>query len=197
MKLRIGEKIFQVKKATTETARKKGLKRVKSMPKGAGLLLVLDEPRIVPITMEDCLFPLDLIFIKDNEVVNMKTAPVGSDDISSDVEVDSILEVNEGDTAGITVGSEVVNVGTKTDEGIVETEQTLGEGMHVLDEDGNVQVSIKGDERVFSRQHTHQLITLALQADASQDDIDYKKVGRAMVRMIDKQDTQDPQYAKN
>lgn len=197
MRLRIGDDIFQVKKATTPSSRKKGLKGVKSMPKDAGLLLVLEEPKVVPITMEGVKFDLDLVFILDNVVVGIKTAPVGSADTSSDVEVDSVLELNAGVAETLVVGEDVVTVGSKKDDGKIETPEEFGEGMHVLDEDGNLQVSIKGDERVYSRIHTKQLVEAAVKAYESKDDKDYKKVGRAMVRMIDKQDTQKEQYSEN
>lgn len=66
--------------------------------------------------------------------------------------------------------------------------------MHVLDENGKVQTNIEGDERIFSRKHTAKLLELAEKAHSSEADNDYKKLGMAMMRMIDKQDTQEQEY---
>jgi hypothetical protein len=66
--------------------------------------------------------------------------------------------------------------------------------LHVLDEDGKIQMNVAGNERVFSRIHTKQLYNLAVKA---QEPTDYRRLGRAMVRMITRQNTQKPQFSKN
>ena len=46
------------------------------------------------------------------------------------------------------------------------------------------------------RKHTDRLIKLATKADSTNDDGDYKKLGKAMVDMLVKQDTQEQEYVK-
>lgn len=197
MKLRINETTFDIKKASTDAARKRGLSGIKSMPKKSGLLLDFDNPKKATITMTDMKFPIDLIFISDGAVSQLAVMEIDSEDFTSDMPVDSVLEVNKGASADIVVGDSVTKVGSKNDDGTISTHEKLGKGMHVLDEDGSVQMSLDGDERVISRTHTQQLYDLCVKADQSDTETDYKKVGRAMVRIINKQDTQKDQYSKN
>lgn len=203
MRMLIGDKEFDVKVAETDEARKKGLIGVRkgSMPANAGLVLKFDKPKPANITMKGMNFSLDLIFVKGGKVQKVVSAEPDQTDISINDISDMVVEVPKGSGKDITSDTQVTWVGKKNDDGSIELADggpVPDEGtMHVLDNDGAIQASLEGDERIFSRKHTAKLFELAGLAAQSKSDDDYKKVGLAMVNMIHKQDTQDPQYAKN
>jgi uncharacterized membrane protein (UPF0127 family) len=198
MKLKVGNKDFSVKVAETPEARAEGLLRVKagSMPKTAGLVLKYDEPSPAVITMKGMKFPIDVVFVKGGKVQKVVSAEPDQEDISIGETSDFVLEVPQG--SGIKAGELIDWAGEKLKDGTIQ----MAEGgavaatgaMHVLDENGKVQGNIEGDERIFSRKHTEKLCTLAECAHKSKTDNDYKKLGMAMMRMIDKQDTQEQEY---
>lgn len=200
MKLKVGDKEFSVKVADTPETRSSGLKTVKkgSMPKDAGLVLKYDTPEKIDITMIGMKFPIDIIFIKAGKVQKIKAGDVGQDNINIDDVSDLILEVPRGASEGLKAGDTVDWGGEKLEDGTIQKADggvmTSEDNMQVLDENGKVQTNIQGDERIFSRKHTEKLCSLAEIASKSKSDSDYKKLGTAMMRMIDKQDTQDQEY---
>lgn len=203
MRMLIGNKEFDTKVANTDETRHRGLIGVKegSMPDNAGLVLEFDKPKPANITMEGMKFPLDLIFVKGGKVQKVVTAEPGQKDISINDVSDMVVEVPKGSGKNIEVGTQVEWVGKKNNDGTIELANggelpDKGE-MHVLDNNGAVQASLEGDERIFSRIHTAKIFDLANKAMQSKTDDDYKKVGKAMTEIIHKQDKQDPQYAKN
>jgi hypothetical protein len=201
MKVKIGNKEFTVKVASQESSRKKGLKGITKIPKGSGLVLSYEKEQVVPITMEGMKIPIDIVFSRGGKVQDVIPASIGSPDIMIEGPSDFILEINKGESEGIKAGDEVSWVGEKHEDGTI----TMASGgvaakdgeMQVLDEDGKNQMNIKGNERIFSRKHTEKLVQLAKKADESKEDVDYKKLGKAMVGIIQKQDTQEQEYTKN
>lgn len=195
MKLNIGDNSFSVKVAKTDAMRKAGLKGVKgeTIPKQAGLVLKYDEAQNVPITMQGVSFPLDLVFIKDNKVVGTRQAKPGDPDIDIGSPVDHVLELKMGDGGKIKRGDTVSWTGSREGNKISMADGGLTpEGdFQLLDEDGKVQMNLDGVERVFSRIHTKQLYDLSKEA---KDPKHYRAIGRAMLRMLDKQNTQEQQY---
>jgi uncharacterized membrane protein (UPF0127 family) len=200
MKLKVGDKEFKVKVAKTPETRQKGLLGVKagSMPKDAGLVLKFDQATPVTITMKGMKFPIDVIFIRDLKVQKIVAAQPDQEDININDVSDLVLEVPEGSSAGIKPGDVVDWTGEKKEDGTIQMADggvTAADGaMQVLDENGKVQTNIQGDERIFSRKHTAKLCDLAESAHKSKSNNDYKKLGMAMMRMIDKQDTQEQEY---
>lgn len=203
MKLKIAEKEFNVKVASTPEQLATGLLNIKagSMPKNAGLVLKYDRPTPANITMKGMKFPIDIVFIKDNKVQKTIYAEPDRENITINDVSDFVLEVPKGSSAGIKSGDVVEWVGEKLEDGTIEKAEggvIANEGaMHVLDENGKVQGNIAGDERIFSRKHTEKLCALAETAHKSKADNDYKKLGMAMMQMIDKQDTQEQEYTDN
>lgn len=195
MKLSIGDNSFDVKVASTDAQRKQGLKRVdgNTIPKGSGLVLKYDKAQNVPITMKDMIFPLDLVYIHDGKVVATKQANPGDDDIDINTPVDNVLELKMGEGGKIKIGDEVSWVGTRDGNTIQMADGGLTpEGdYHLLNEDGKVQMNLEGVERVFSRIHTKQLYDLSKKAESPAN---YRAIGRAMLRMLNKQNTQQQQY---
>ena len=203
MKLIVGNKTFKVKIASTPESRAKGLLGIKagSMPKDAGLVLKFDQATPVTITMKGMKFPIDLIFIRDNKVQKIVPAEPEQENIGINDVSDNVLEVPKGSSEGVKKGDAVDWAGEKKEDGTIQMAEggvAAADGaMHVLDENGKVQTNIAGDERIFSRKHTERLISLAEKADASKADNDYKKLGMAMMQMIDKQDTQEQEYTND
>lgn len=198
MKLNIGEDTFTVKIASTDKQRQSGLKRVNggTIPKNAGLVLKYEEARNVPITMDGMSFPLDLVFIKNNKVVALKQAKPGDPDVDIKKDVDHVLELKMGEGGKIKIGDEVSWTGSR-ENGVIQMADggIAPEGdLHLLDEDGQVQMNMKGTERIFSRIHTKQLYDLSKKGN---DPNNYRAIGRAILRMLDKQNTQEEQYSDN
>lgn len=196
MKLRVGDETFSVKVVSSDSGRRRGLSGLKSLPSGNGLVLKYDEPTSMTVTMRGMNFPLDLIFIRDSKVIAVKKAKIWDTDIDVGEPIDMVLEINLGEKGSIKKGDEVSWVGSKEGDTIVMAEGGLvpsGE-MHVLDENGRVQMNVDGNERVFSRIHTGQLHHLCSKAKT---EADFRAIGKAMVRMVNKQNSQKPQFSKN
>jgi uncharacterized membrane protein (UPF0127 family) len=200
MKLKVGNKEFKVKVASTPESRQKGLLGVKagSMPKDAGLVLKFDQATPVPITMDGMKFAIDIIFVRDFRVQKVVSAEPDDDDIKINDASDFVLEVIKGSGTSIKKDDLVEWIGEKKEDGTIQMVdggiEAVAGAMQVLDDKGKVQANIQGDERIFSRKHTEKLCNLAEKADKSKSNNDYKKLGMAMMRMIDKQDTQEQEY---
>jgi len=193
MKVKIGDKVFNVAIADTDTKRQIGLSKLKKLKSGDGLLMVFDQTDKWPIRMSDMKFPLDLVFINDDKVVKVAHAKAGSKDVIPTKPYNKVLEINFGAGDGIKTGAELTEVGEKQEDGTIKMANggldPAGQ-RHVLDEDGKIQGNLLGEERIFSRKDTAKLMSLASKKD-------YKKLGKAVVDMIHTQDTQPPEYAKN
>ena len=201
MKLKVGNKEFDVKVAELDKDRKNGLKGVTKMPGSSGLVLSYAEVCVVPITMKGMRIPIDIVFSRGGKVQEVRTASIDSEDIMIDGPSDLVLEINKGASDGIKPGDDVSWLGEKKEDGTIVMASggvaaKKGE-MQVLDEDGKNQMNIKGNERIYSRKHTAQLIKLAKTAEESKDDKDYKKLGKVMVSIIIKQDTQEQEYVES
>jgi len=102
----IGDKLWNVSIAATLTERATGLSGVVSMPASTGMLFDLGgvQPN-VPITMGDMLFPLDIVFVGEDSLVNgvFEDVQIGQAGVEG-VNARYFLEVNSGEAAGIGVG---------------------------------------------------------------------------------------------
>lgn len=67
----IGETIITAEIADTDEERSKGLSGRNSLPKNYGLLFVFEEAKKYPFWMKDMKFPIDIIWINKNEVVDI------------------------------------------------------------------------------------------------------------------------------
>lgn len=193
MKIKVGDSEFVIAVADTEEKRIVGLSQLDSLPKGKGLLMKFDSYTRTPIRMSDMKFPLDLIFIKDGKVIRVKSAENGSSDIKATANYNSVLEINQGEGSGIKSGDKVSIVGEKNPDGTISMAdgglEKLG-SRHLLDEDGNIQMNLLGAERVFSREDTDKFFKYAKSKD-------FKKLGKAIVDAINRQDAKPPEYSKN
>lgn len=182
MKLKIKNKIFNVKRVTSEEDMQKGLQGVKELPNDEGMLFEFEEPQTVDFWMKDTLIDLDIIFIdEDNEVISVVQGEAGNEEESFEEEdVKYVLEINPG--LRIRPGMEV---------------EFLDNEIHVLDSTGGTQAILKGGERIFSRKNTKTLVRMAKKAIESDKDSDYKKVGRKIFNYLDIQNTNEDEYVES
>lgn len=191
--IRIGGKKYNVLVASTEEEREVGLSNETWLPLDSGMLFVYDEPQEeIGYTMEDTGIPLDIIFIDDNcEVISVHTMRPYAEEPVIEKNVLYVLEVNP--KSGVEPG-DLLEVDFDEETEKAEEEQVKNSKLLVLDSDGDVQMSLNGGERIFSRISTRKLITLALRAYKSDEEKDYKKLGRAVIKEIKAQDSRPAQY---
>lgn len=186
VKIKIGSKEYNVKIAETEEQQEKGLKNIKQLPKNEGMLFIIEE-KDIGIWMKDTLIPLDIIFInEDLEVTKVETGVPESEEIIYQDNSDYILEVNS--ESGIQVGDELeflVDFKTKLDK------------MFVLNEDGTPQMELDGGERIFSRKNTKILIKFAKKASITENDSDYKALGKRVFKFLETQDNNSPEFVES
>ena len=178
--IRIGNKEYNVKEVTTPEDKAKGLSGVESLPEDEGMLFIFDPPEDVKFWMKDTLIPLDIIFInEDQEVVKVHQGIPNDETLIEVPNIAYVLEVNAN--SGIKVGDELE----------LEEDAPI---MKVLAQDGSEQYSLWGEERIFSRKNTKELVRKAKKADQSKLDKDYKALGKYMFKCIKIQDNREPEY---
>lgn len=192
--IEIGDREYKVREAKTEEERKQGLKGIESLPEDEGMLFYMpDKKSQVVFTMEDMKFPLDIIFInQDDEVFDAAyNVPIDTEAVISDEDalpnqddyVKYVLEVNPN--SGIQIGDEL---------DIEDDEDNSTIKMQVLAPDGSTQMELEGGERICSRKNTRVLIKKAKKAYKSKSDRDYKALGKYMFKVLKEQDTREPEY---
>lgn len=67
--IKIGDKEYKVKEATSTEEKAKGLQGIDELPEDEGMLFYFDPPEDVQFWMKDVDIPLDIIFIDDDEEV--------------------------------------------------------------------------------------------------------------------------------
>lgn len=192
--INISDKIYLVQLAETEEERETGLSKTEKLDQDSGMLFVMPEGQSqVAFTMEDMSYDLDLIFInEDDEVYDVQYGKAGSKDpiISTGEDiVKYVLEVNPN--SGIKVGDELEFTECPDCE---EVEDNEVDKMYVIGPDGQPQMELVGGERIISRRETKELIRKAKQAKKSKSDLDYKKLGRYMFRILDGQNSRPEEY---
>ena len=192
--IKISDKIYLVQIAETESEREIGLSKTEKLDQDSGMLFVMPEGQSqVAFTMEDMSYDLDLIFInEDDEVYDVQYGKAGSKDpiISTGEDiVKYVLEVNPN--SGIKVGDELEFTDCPDCEEVDEEEVNK---MYVIGPDGQPQMELIGGERIISRRETKELIRKAKQAKKSKSELDYKKLGRYMFRILDGQNSRPEEY---
>jgi uncharacterized membrane protein (UPF0127 family) len=193
MRIQIGNKEFEVRVSASDEESRTGLSNTESLPKKEGFAMKFDGTVSIPITMQQMLFPLDIIFTLNGKVTKVVTAQPGQEDIIIKQPSDLIIEVNAGEASGILPKDEVKFLGKKNEDGTVEMAEggiaTIG-NRQVLDENGQNQMNLKGGERIFSRISTRKIFELAKAKE-------YMKLGKYVVTEIKKQDERPEEYAAN
>lgn len=181
MKLKIKNKIFTVKKVTSDEDMAKGLQGVKELAKDEGMLFEFEEPQTTSFWMKDTEIDLDIIFIdEENEIIDICHGKAGNDqEAFEEDDVKYVLEINPG--FKFKPGMEV---------------EFLDNELNVIDSEGEVQMTLKGGERIFSRKNTKTLINMANRANRTKTDSDYKRLGRKIFAYLDIQESNEPQYVE-
>ena len=184
IKIKLGDKEYNVKEAKTQEEKEKGLMNVKELPSNEGMIFYYDEPDLVEIWMKNTLIPLDIIYInEDQEVIAVEhgqpedDALLGHDDTMYVVEVNQGSNIKEGDTLEFLDDDDYV--------------------MQVLKQDGTSQMDLKGGERIVSRRETKIIIRKAKKALDSHSENDYKSLGKYIFKVFKKQDERKPDYVES
>lgn len=193
--IEIADKKYKVLLAETEEERTQGLSNVESMDDDEGMLFVMPEnQRQAIFNTEEMDFDIDLVFInQDDEVYNVVLGKAHDSNIIFSEPSESedttlyVLEVNSN--SGIQIGDEL---DFEDDEDEVSEDDI--DKMYILGSDGKPQMDLVGGERIISRKETKELIRKAKKANKSKKDVDYKKLGKYIFRVLDKQDNRPAEY---
>lgn len=209
MNLKINGKTIKVRVASTPAEKKIGLNNTLKLPENTGVLFDFsgEDTEQVFMTMEKMRYPLDMLFIKDDVVVDVIKAEPGETDFKTKLDFNKVLEVNP-DTflhqylKGAKVNMENVPVtenkttpmfkkggvlDATTYNVKVEDVPIDPKAMQILDKNGAVAANIKPGSRIFSRIHT-------LQLTEKLRDGDVLGLAEVMLKALDEQDKQPPQY---
>lgn len=186
IRIKIHNKEYKVKEATSSEEKAKGLQGVNNLPEDEGMLFYFDPPQDVQFWMKDVSIPLDIVFINnDEEVIKVQEGIPNDETFIEAPDVAYVLEVNAN--SGIQIGDELE---------LDDEEEEKGPVMKVLAQDGSDQCALWGGERIFSRKNTKILIKKAKKANSTQDIKDYKALGKYIFKCIKIQDTRDPEYVQ-
>lgn len=184
-KLTINGQEYDIYIARSDKQKERGLQGFESLPKDEGMLFVLNERDPIEswFHMKNVPFPLDMIFMDDDfKVLSVKQGK--PNDPTPIVGTASyVLEINSG--SGIKEGDEAVDV---------DDDETDEYTMKVLDQQGKTQMQLVGGERIISRKETKVLIRKVLKAASSEEDRDYKSIGKYIFKVLKGQDSREPEY---
>ena len=187
----IKNKQYKVKEVKTEKEKETGLINYNELPEEEGMLFYMDDEKSQQVfTMKGMKFPLDILFInQDQEVVS------AHHDCQPDQEsiISTTEHLQEGDYIAYVLEVNP-NSGIEVGDSFDFDEDTPV--MKVLFPDGSEQMALYGGERIFSRKNTRVLIKKAKKAAESLSDSDYKALGKYMFKCIKIQDEREPEYVQ-
>lgn len=188
IKIQIANRIYTVELAESEQDHEEGLQGRETLKENEGMLFVFSEDDEKNFWMKDTNIPLDIIFINDDlEVTSVEQGTPNSLEYITG-SGSYVLELNKD--SGIKKGDEL----------IFEPENKKiknADKMLVLDSSGNVQMELDGGERIFSRKHTKTLIQFAKKAATTDNDNDYKALGKRMFKFLQVQTDTEPEYVES
>lgn len=186
VKIEVGLKQYNVSIAETDEEKEIGLQDIENLPEDEGMLFVFNEPDEVSMWMKDTKIPLDIIFIdEDLNVISVHEGTPNSEELITEQNVLYVLELNK-------------NSGVKeTDElDFISDTSVKSDKMIVLDANGKPQMKLDGGERIFSRPNTKVLIKFAKKAFATNNDKDYKALGKRVFKFLKVQNESEDQYVE-
>lgn len=179
----LGNNTYQVEIARTEEEKREGLQNRDTLDPSRGMLFIYDQPTTVSMWMRDTEIPLDIIYInEDQEVIDVKQGKPNDDTLLSVENTMYVVELNAG--SGIKIGDEL------------EFEEDSKYVMDILSPDGSSQMRLEGGERICSRRETKIIIRKAFKAKESQNERDFKSLGKYIFKVFDKQDNRKPEYVQ-
>lgn len=187
-KIRIDNNDYIVDVAVTDEEHKQGLKGRDSLPSKTGMLFLFDGTVDTEFTMAEVGFDIVIVLLDEMfQIVGYYNAEANDPEPYPCVNVHAVLELP-------------ANTNIKLDSFVQIKEKLYDTGtMVVMNEEGEVQMSLKGGERIFSRKATKHLIDLVKKAnklkdsDPKKNDI-YVDIGLFMFSEFDAQDNRDPEY---
>lgn len=183
-KVKIGKKEYTLDIASTKAELRKGLMGVQNLDQDKGMLFDFGEEGNHEMWMYNTQISLDQIFINsDLEVTKVVTREPNDETLVGEPDTLYVVEVNAN--SGIKKGDEL--------EFLDDTKEYV---MKVLAPDGSTQMNLKGGERIVSRKETKVLIRQAKKAYDSKGDSDYKRLGKYMFKVLNKQDAREPEYVQ-
>lgn len=189
--IKINNKEYSLIYCLTEEEKEKGLQNVESMEDNEGAFFDYreDPQEEVSFWMKDTEIPLDIIFVgEDDKVISCKEGVPNSEDIITENNVYYVIELNKG--SGVKPGDEV---------DVEDNGDFLNfppNSVFLLNDDGSIQFSLQGGERIFSRISSRVIVRKAKKAKKSKSETDYKDLGRYIFGEMTRQDNRDSQYVE-
>ena len=189
--IKINNKEYSLIYCLTEEEKEKGLQNVESMEDNEGAFFdYREDPQDeISFWMKDTEIPLDIIFVgEDDKVISCKEGIPNSEDIITENNVYYVIELNKG--SGVKPGDEV---------DVEDNGDFLNfppNSVFLLNDDGSIQFSLQGGERIFSRISSRVIVRKAKKAKKSKSETDYKDLGRYIFGEMTRQDNRDAQYVE-
>ena len=187
--VKINNKEYNLIYCLTEDEKEKGLQNVESMEDNEGAFFdYREDPQSeISFWMKDTDIPLDIIFVgEDDRVISCKEGVPESEDLITEHNVYYVIELNKN--SGVTSGDEV-DVEDNGDFLDLPSNSVL-----LLNDDGSVQFSLQGGERIFSRISSRVIVRKAKKAKKSKSDTDYKDLGRYIFGEMTRQNNRKEEY---
>ena len=113
LKIKMGGEIFQTEVAYRPEQKKRGLSGRSELCRNCAMLFPFDETEKRSFWMKDMQFDIDIIWIKDNEIVQISPRisylQGEAEIVNSKSEINGVLEINAGESErlGLKVGDEL------------------------------------------------------------------------------------------
>lgn len=206
----IGDNSYICRVAYDDWEKAHGLMNIDNLGDNEGMIFIYDEPQEeISFWMKDTPIDLDIVFICPcMKVLSVHRGIANNTDLITENNVQFVLEVNadsgikEGDEVDFDgledfIEDKIKSLPTESPEIDLDSEkEKLSSILKVLDPDGEVQLVIKGDVRVFSRKNTKVLIRQAKKADKLKTDSAYKRLGKSIFKYMRIQDENGEEYVK-
>lgn len=212
IEIEVGDNDYICRVAYDDWEKANGLMGVDDLGDNEGMIFVYDQPQEeISFWMKDTPIDLDIVFICPCfKVISVHTGIANTTDPIVENNVQFVLEVKAN--SGIKEGDEVEFDGLEEYlekrldrcDSIIENKEDIEEEkdkiktlLKVLDPDGEVQLTLKGNERIFSRANTKVLIRQAKKADKLKTDSAYKRLGKSIFKYMRIQDENGEEYVES
>lgn len=212
IEIEVGDNDYICRVAYDDWEKANGLMGVDDLGDNEGMIFVYDEPQEeISFWMKDTPIDLDIVFICPCfKVISVHRGIAESTDSITENNVQFVLEVaansgiKEGDEVEFDGLEEYLEKRLDRCDSIIEDKESIEEEkdkiktlLKVLDPDGEVQLTLKGNERIFSRANTKVLIRQAKKADKLKTDSAYKRLGKSIFKYMRIQDENGEEYVES
>lgn len=211
IEIEVGDNDYICRVAYDDWEKANGLMGVNNLGDNEGMIFVYDQPQEeISFWMKDTPIDLDIVFICPCfKVISVHRGIAESTDLITENNVQFVLEVaansgiKEGDEVEFDGLEEYLEKRLDRCDSIIENKEDIEEEkdkiktlLKVLDPDGEVQLTLKGNERIFSRANTKVLIRQAKKADKLKTDSAYKRLGKSIFKYMRIQDENGEEYVE-